>query len=194
MFQTVFFFIFILWRVAGVMLVGMALMKMGVFSAARSPRFYALSMVVGYGLGLPLVAYGARQLVAHGFEVTYLMGPGMFYNYFGSLLVAMAHVGLVMRACQAGLLRGLQRRLGAVGRMALTNYLMHTLIATTLFYGYGVGLFAHLGRAQLLAVVAAIWALQLVVSPLWLARFRFGPAEWAWRSLTYGRAQPMRAS
>jgi uncharacterized protein len=78
--------------------------------------------------------------------------------------------------------------------MAFTNYLVQTIVCTTLFYGYGLGWFGHLDRPALLTVVAALWVAQLVWSPLWLARFRLGPAEWAWRSLTYGALQPLRRS
>ena len=76
--------------------------------------------------------------------------------------------------------------------MALSNYLMHTLFGTTLFYGYGFGLFGRLERYQVLLVAIAIWALQLWLSPVWLRHFRFGPMEWLWRSLTYWQRQPMR--
>jgi uncharacterized protein len=76
--------------------------------------------------------------------------------------------------------------------MAFTNYLMHTLICTTIFYGYGLGLFGRVERFGLMAFVLGIWILQLLVSPIWLKHFRFGPAEWLWRSLTYWRRQPMR--
>jgi uncharacterized protein len=75
--------------------------------------------------------------------------------------------------------------------MAFTNYLMQSLICTTLFYGYGFGLFGRLGYAEQLLVVLAVWALQLVISPIWLRSFYFGPMEWVWRSLTYWRPQPM---
>jgi uncharacterized protein len=77
--------------------------------------------------------------------------------------------------------------------MALTNYLSHTVICTTLFYGWGLGLFGTLGRFELEMIVVAIWIFQLIVSPIWLRSFRFGPAEWLWRSLTYGQRQSMRA-
>jgi uncharacterized protein len=66
------------------------------------------------------------------------------------------------------------------------------LICTTLFYGYGFGLFAAINRTGLIGVVLAVWIFQIVASPWWLARYRFGPAEWLWRSLTYWRRQPMR--
>ena len=76
--------------------------------------------------------------------------------------------------------------------MALTNYLTHSIICTTLFYGYGFGLYATINRSGLAAIVLAIWTVQLIISPIWLRYFRFGPAEWLWRSLTYLHPQPMR--
>ena len=83
---------------------------------------------------------------------------------------------------------------GGCRRMALSNYLAQTIICTTLFYGYGFGLFGKLDRFQLVGVVIAIWAFQLWYSPIWLRYFRFGPFEWLWRTLTYGKIQPMRAA
>jgi uncharacterized protein len=74
--------------------------------------------------------------------------------------------------------------------MAFTNYLMHSLIALILFVGFG--LFGQLERQQLDYIVAAIWALQLTISPLWLRHFRFGPLEWVWRYLTYLKRPPFR--
>jgi len=85
-----------------------------------------------------------------------------------------------------------RRHLGAVGRMALTNYLLQTLLCVFIFYGYGLGLFGHVGRAGQWLVVLAVWGFQLVASPWWLARFRFGPFEWLWRSMTYLHPQPFR--
>lgn len=86
----------------------------------------------------------------------------------------------------------LTRTLSAVGRMALTNYLMQTIICTTIFYGHGFGQFGHLSRIEQFGVVAAVWAAQLIWSPLWLKYYRMGPFEWAWRSLSYWRKQPLR--
>ena len=76
--------------------------------------------------------------------------------------------------------------------MALTNYLMQSVICTTIFYGHGFGLFGQVSRVQQALFVAGIWAVQIVLSSLWMSRFRFGPAEWVWRSLSYWRIQPMR--
>ena len=96
-----------------------------------------------------------------------------------------------MLIVRAGMLPGLTFSLVAVGRMALTNYLATTLICTTLFNGYGFGLFGSLHRYQLYFVVLAVWAAQLLISPLWFRFFLFGPAEWLWRTLTYWKAQPL---
>lgn len=82
--------------------------------------------------------------------------------------------------------------LAPVGQMPLTTYLSQSLVATFLFYGWGLGLSGQLGAAACLGIAVAIYALQVVGCRLWLARFRFGPVEWLWRTLVYGRAQPMR--
>ena len=190
--ETQFFATNLVWTVSGRMLIGMALMNLGVFSGSRSFRFYVTLALLGYGLGLPIVALGASRLVEHDFDVIYMLGGGTQYNEFGSLLVALGHVAAMSSFYKAGLAPRLMRCLAAVGRMALSNYLMQTILCTTLFYGYGFGLRGMLERVQLLGFVAAIWMLQLGYSPLWLGYFRLGPAEWLWRSLTYGKAQPMR--
>jgi uncharacterized protein len=78
-----------------------------------------------------------------------------------------------------------------VGKMAFSNYILQTIICTLIFFGYGLGYFARLEYYQLNFIVVAIWMLQLIISPLWLNHFRFGPLEWAWRSLTYWKRQPM---
>jgi uncharacterized protein len=173
------------------MLVGMGLMKLGVFSAQRSRRFYLWMVGLGYGLGLPLMVFDAIELIRHRFSTEYFMHGGIFYNAFGSLVVALGHVGLIMLIVQSGAIGWLTTRLAAVGRMALSNYLFDSIACTTLFYGYGFGLFGHINRTGLAAIVLTFWIIQLLASPIWLKYFRYGPAEWLWRSLTYWRLQPI---
>lgn len=184
------------WLVGGRMFLGMGLMKLGVFSAARSLGFYRRLMALGYGLGLPLVVCDIAIDWYYEFftknPLWYFTGGWWLIQEASSPLLALGHVGLVMLVYRSGLVPHLMRRLAAVGRMALTNYLLTSLICTTLFYGYGLGLYARLHRPALYLVVLAVWSFQLAVSLPWLARFRYGPAEWGWRSLTYGRAQPFR--
>ena len=177
----------------GRMLIGMGLMKLDVFSAARSRSFYVWMVALGYGIGMPLMIFDAIELIRHNFSHDYGIHGGKFYNSFGSVVVALGHVGLLMLVVQSGALAWLTLRLAAVGRMALSNYLTHSLVCTTLFYGYGFGLFGTINRSGLAAIVLIIWVAQLLLSPIWLAHFRYGPAEWLWRSLTYGHPQPMWA-
>jgi uncharacterized protein len=120
------------------------------------------------------------------------MFVGVQFNYWASLLVAAGWIGLVMLACKNGWPRPVLGRLAAVGRMALSCYLLQTIICTTIFYGHGLGLFGSVSRIGQASIVIAVWAAMLIICPAWLHRYRFGPFEWLWRSLTYWRIQPMR--
>lgn len=82
--------------------------------------------------------------------------------------------------------------LGPAGQMALSNYLLQSIVATLIFYGYGLGLFNQVGMALGLLLALLIYLAQIPLSHWWMARFRYGPAEWLWRTLTYLRPQPMR--
>ena len=84
------------------------------------------------------------------------------------------------------------RWLAPMGRMALTNYLMQSVLFVVVFYGVGLELLGRLGQITCVGIAVAFYAFQIVISAWWLSRFRFGPAEWAWRCMTYGRLQPMR--
>ncbi len=185
------FYRFGFFDVAGMMLLGMGLLKLGLFSAARPYRVYGSMAALGYAIGVPINWYIAQRDAAHGFDPAQMFFGWSGYD-LGRLSVALGHIGLVMIVCKARLLRGFTSRLAAVGQMALSNYLLTSLLCTALFEGYGFGLFARLQRAQLLYVVVPVWLVQLGASPIWLRRFRFGPMEWVWRSLTHWRLQPMR--
>src|SRR5262249_9773424 len=84
--------------------------------------------------------------------------------------------------------------LATVGRMPLTNYLMQSVICTTIFHSYGLGLFGKVGPAAGLLLALAVFAAQVGYSRWWLGRFRFGPMEWLWRGMTYGRFPALRLS
>ncbi len=180
------------WRAYGLMLVGMGLFKLGVFSARAPARVYGWFIALGLFVGIPIIAFGVHQEFAHHWDLRQSFFLDFQYNYWASYLVCLFWIGVVMLICQKGWLSGMRRRLGAVGRMAFTNYLTHTIVCTFLFYGWGVGLFGKISRTEQFGIVLVIWAAQLIISPWWLDRFQFGPFEWIWRSLTYWKLQPMR--
>ncbi|MXX60541.1 MAG: DUF418 domain-containing protein [Holophagales bacterium] len=189
--ETFVFLVLFFWRSGGLMLVGMGLYKLGVFSARRSPAFYRRLLAVSFGAGLPIVILGVVFNTRHGFAFEHSMFQGMVFNLVGATIVFLGYVALVMLAVLHGWLPGLQRRLQAAGRMALSNYISQSVICTLIFYGHGLGQFEQVSRLGQFGIVIAIWAAQLAWSPWWLARFRFGPLEWLWRSLTYMKFQPM---
>ncbi len=182
----------LLWRAGGCMLLGMALFKWGLFSGRGSRRLYVTFITLALLAGLPLTIYGTQRQEASGWEPVYSFFTGNQYAYWASLLVALGWVGLVMLLYHRAVWRPLAERLAAVGRMALTNYLVQTVICTTLFCGHGFGLFGKVERLGQAGIVLAIWVVQLVYSPVWLRHFRFGPAEWLWRSLSYRKRQVLR--
>jgi uncharacterized protein len=191
-FHTFVFLIWTGWRVGGLMLIGMALFKWGILSAERSKDFYKRFIVIGLPIGWSLVIIGVVRNFAHGWSLEYSMFLGWQFNYWGSLFVSLGYIAVIMLVCQSQVTSKLFQSFAAVGRMALSNYLLQTVICTTIFYGHGFGLFCRLDRWQQILIIPTIWILQLIVSPIWLRHFRFGPVEWLWRSLTYLKLQPFR--
>lgn len=191
-FQTFVFFIWFGWRIGSLMLFGMALFKLGILSAERSQRFYRRMAVIGLGVGLPVVVYGIIRNFRADWAFEYSMFLGWQFNYWGSLPIGLGYIALIMLMCQSRRYERLKSLFAPIGRTALSNYLGQTIICTTLFYGHGLGVFGHVQRWQQVIIMFGVWVIQLAVTPLWLRYFKFGPAEWVWRSLTYWRVQPMR--
>jgi uncharacterized protein len=189
MHQSLFGFI---WRVLANMLFGMALFKMGILKGEKSRKFYRNFMLIGFGIGFPLIALGIVQNFANDWDPKFYFAYGFQYNYFGSIFVAFGYIGLIALWSKSDFLTDLKRRLAAVGRMAFTNYILQSIICTIIFYGFGFGLFNQIERFPQQLIVLAIWIFQLAVSPWWLKRYRFGPLEWLWRTLTYWKRQPLR--
>jgi uncharacterized protein len=190
----------IIWDSLALMLLGLALYRWGFLSGNWAVRDYWKVVAIGYGIGLPLVCYS--------FYDDYLTKPNLEASLsrmesvpvewvdliypFQRILLVMAHVSAIILFYKTRYARSLFRRLEAVGQMALTNYIMQSVICTLLFFGYGLNFYAEMEFYQIYFVVLAIWILQLIVSPLWLRYFLYGPLEWFWRSLTYWCRQPFR--
>ena len=179
------------WDVLAMMLLGIALYKLRVITAELSFRSYLLMVVIGYGIGLPINYYETMLILNNDFSIEAFYQAGITYAV-GRIAVSFGHIGLVMLFCKLNIIGFLRRSLAAVGRMALTNYIMHSVICAFVFTGIGFALFGRLQRYELYYVVISIWIFQLIASPIWLKYFRFGPLEWLWRTLTYRQAQPFR--
>ena len=190
--ETLVFLVNFCWQISGMMLLGILLYRSGALLASKSAAFYRRMFTLGMAIGLPLTLFGIYENSAAGYAMEYSFFLGSQWNYCSSIALALAYVALVMLLVQSGAIRSFQQRLAALGQMAFTNYLMQTVLCTLLFYGHGLGYYGSFERWQQALVVIAVWILQLWYSPLWLARFRFGPMEWLWRSLTYWQRQPMR--
>ena len=170
------------------MLIGMAGLQSGFLTGAWERRRYLRWSAIGFAIGLP-PAIALCWLCFHsGFDTLATFAAATLGGVPFRPILALAEAALAL----AWLGAGDRPRLRAVGRMAFSNYLGTSLLMTFLFYGWGLGLFAHIERIGLYPIVVAVWALMLVWSPWWLARFRYGPLEWAWRSLARWELQPMR--
>ena len=162
--------------------------------AARRPLFRKL---LGWGIGIGVVC-AVGFLVRRGYmRGGHTLSTGlkialMVPDELGVLATATAYLAALALLMQRPAWQKRLMHLAPVGQMALTNYLSQSLICTFLFYGWGLGLSGRVGTALTIPLTMAIFAAQLIWSPAWLKRFRFGPVEWVWRSLTYGERQPMR--
>ena len=185
-------FFFDLWHVGGLMLLGMALLKSDVLTGRKTRRQYAVQAGIGLVCGLPLVVWGLYQFEVVDWRLPDSLFIIPLWNYWGSVLVALGYIGLLLLIWKAGVIRGIALRLASVGRTAFSSYILETLICTTIFYGHGLGLFGAVDRLQQLLLTIAIWIVLLILAPVWLRRFRYGPLEWLWRTLTYGYRVPMR--
>jgi uncharacterized protein len=143
----------------------------------------------GFGLGIPLVLYGVRENFAAGWDLRHALLIDGTVNYWGGVLVGAAWVAAVMLACRLG---ARLRPLASVGRLALSNYLLQSVLFTTVFYGHGLGLFANVERAGQVLIALGVLALQVIASVSWTRHFAVGPVEWLWRSVTLGTRIPLR--
>lgn len=150
-------------------------------------------LLAGLLFGLPLsVLYAATRFVVDPSQVGRIDWLSFLTFFGGGLALSLAYIGAFCLLWLRTSARPMLVLLAPVGRMALTNYLLQSVIATFVFYGYGLGLFGQITTTEGIVIAFTIYAFQIPLSHWWLARFRFGPMEWLWRGLTYWRLQPMR--
>ncbi len=168
-----------------VMLLGMALYKLGVLQGQLDQSVYRNMAVFGFAVGLTINAYEIWLAYSSGFEILASFSAIGPTYHLGRIALALGWVGLIVlvhRNFNFG------ARLAATGRMALSNYLLHSLICLFIFTGAGLGWINQMARWEVYGLVLVIWVLQLSLSPWWLKRYHFGPVEWIWRALTYSNA------
>lgn len=176
--------------VTGLMMIGMGLMRTGVLSGARSTRFYAVMAAAGLIGGFAVTVSLYNWLTGASTDYGGFLWQSV--SQFVGIPISLGYLAALVLMLRFGVLRILTRLLSNVGRMALSNYLLQTVLCTTFFYGYGGGFFLKVTYPGLFAVIGGVWVVNIVFSAVWLRFFRFGPAEWAWRCLTYWRVLSIR--
>lgn len=182
------------WNVLALFLLGMWFWRTGKFKNLDQNlgffrKLLIFGLVVGFSGNLVYVIFrqGASPMIPT---------PRMFIAslglQFGAVSQMLFYVSGVVLLARTELGKRILNPLRAIGRTALSNYLLQTLVFTTVFYSYGGALFGRVGPAWGLLMVAGMFIIQILISNWWVNRFRFGPAEWVWRSLTYWKKQPMR--
>ena len=186
-------FVYFIPNVLAMFLLGMAMARTGRFTHSDENRRFYKKLLVWC---LPFAIVGNLMLTHYAAKSTmvqvdmnsllYLTG-----STIGGVSLAMVYLSLFYQLFHQRWMQRIASWLAPMGRMALTNYLMQSIIATTLFYGYGFALYGTINTWQGILITFGIFGIQLVWSRYWLNRYRYGPFEWLWRSLTYGKKQLM---
>lgn len=169
------------WRILAWMLAGMAAFKTGLLTAAWSARRYASVGLLGAGIGIPVAVAGVVFNQTTGWEMETAFYLGALFNHIAAPFITLAWVCALLIVLKSGHAAGVLSRFRAIGRTALSSYILTSLLCTTVFYGHGLGWFGQADRIDQLMVMFAVWAVLLIVAPAWLARFNMGPLEWLWR-------------
>ncbi len=149
---------------------------------------------IGMFIGLPLMLWSAWRHPTMSFsEMNFGIALSQTAAMVANVLMSLGYMSMIVLAMQQPAQARWLRWLAPAGRMALTNYLLQSVVCTAIFYGYGLGYFERLPRAWQPLFVVVLFALQVVSSRWWLARYRYGPMEWLWRWMTYARRPSMRS-
>lgn len=174
------------------MMIGMALLRSGFLGGAWDSAAYRRVALRWLAPGLLLTLLVAWVQWRSGFD--YIVSTNAFFAWAGPgrLMMTIAYAALLILLVRRAAARPWMARVAAAGRAAFSNYIGTSIVMTTIFYGYGLGLFGAVGRWPLYLFCLGLWGAMLLWSKPWLDRYRYGPLEWLWRSLARGKAQPMR--
>ena len=185
-------------QILDMFVLGAWFVRSGAIRQPQRPRLYATLRLIALPVGLGLMSISFWMVPTVAFDrLDLTSGIATVLMLIASPLMSLGYLAWILSVLDAGTANAgarWLRRLAPAGRMALTNYLVQSLVCTLVFYGYGLGYFEQLPRAWQVPFVFALFALQVLFSRWWLARYRYGPAEWIWRAVTYLRVPAMRAS
>ena len=188
MIQSVFFYNS-WWDILMFFFIGMALFKSGYIEGKRSTGLYVAITIIGIGVGVFLNYLVLKMEYANKFDMVAVTQKWDFsYYQIRRLFQTMGYLSLLILLYKVIPFRKILGIFAPVGQMAFTNYLMQSIIMSTIFLG--MGWFGKLQRYEIYYVVVGVWIFQIIFSNIWLRYFLFGPFEWLWRSLTYQHKQP----
>ncbi|GAA0468192.1 DUF418 domain-containing protein [Parasphingorhabdus litoris] len=174
------------------MMIGMGLYKSGFLLGQGDPNSYRRLAIWGTLIG-GIAFGGLAWLAANGeYEIILMMNISQAWSTLPRLLMAAGYVSILILVIQRFAHHPMMHRVAAAGRVAFSNYLGTSIVMAFIFYGWGLGLFGTIGRAELILFVLSTWGTMLLWSKPWLMRFRYGPLEWLWRSLARREVQVMR--
>jgi uncharacterized protein len=176
----------------GLIALGMGLFKSGFLTGDWPRERYLRWAQRGYAIGLPGSIALATMSWTSGFDTLTTAAAEFAWSAPFRIATTIGHLSLLMVVIARWQSSALIARVAAAGRMAFTNYLGTSMVMTSIFYGYGLGWFGHLTRLQAYALVPLVWVLMLIWSKPWLDHLRYGPLEWAWRSLARRQVQQIK--
>ncbi|WP_185960747.1 DUF418 domain-containing protein [Aliidiomarina halalkaliphila] len=185
-------FLFFIPSILALFLFGAAAARAGLFrDIAANIRYFKRFAVLGYGLGVPAaLLFGQFSMNLDMLMPTYQGALALTLQTVANITLCFAYISTLVLLMHYG--KRWVQVFAPAGRMALTNYLLQSLVFTLIFYGYGLGLYGEVGRATATLMAIALYVGQLTASAWWLQRYQYGPMEWLWRSLTYGRRQAFK--
>ena len=184
-------FMMAMWDCLFMMVIGIWMYRRGWLTGEAATSTYVKMIVIGFGVGFGIRGYWYYQFWQQDFAVEYI-AMSLAAMQPVRLFIAVGVIGLIQLFARSAFAKVIQSSIAAVGRMALTNYMSHSVVMAFVLYGFGLGLFNQMSGWQVLGLGMLIFVVQMVLSPLWFKYYRFGPVEWLWRSLSYGKRQPMR--
>jgi uncharacterized protein len=175
----------------GVFFIGAGLMRSGRLLDLKANRSFFLKMMVLSGIAAVIMMIAAQPFHGNGM----MTSKGMLHQslfLMASLPQSLCYLAVIAYAMSYEVVAKLLGLLAPAGKMALSNYLLQSLVSSLVFFGYGLGMWNQWGRTDLLVFVVFVFIAQLLISHIWLRYFRYGPMEWLWRAITYWNLPPIR--